>query len=63
MKICELDKEISSIIKEYHVYGAECVINALVRACDGENYLNAQSLHTLIESAFDREYLEEVSEL
>lgn len=62
MKICELDKEISSIIKEHHVYGAECVINALVRACDGENYLNAHSLHTLIESAFDRVYLQEVDE-
>lgn len=59
MKICELDNQIKSLVDEYHVYGAECVIVALVRACNGDKYLNAQSLHTLVESAFMRVDTEE----
>ncbi|MBO7733715.1 MAG: hypothetical protein J6S67_14215 [Methanobrevibacter sp.] len=54
MKICELDKELKGVIENHSVYGAECIINSLVRACKNEKYLNAQSIHTLVESAFGR---------
>lgn len=54
MTIAQLDKEIKPIIDDHHVYGAECIINALVRACDGKQYLDEDELHKLLSDAFKR---------
>lgn len=55
MTIAATDNEVKKLIDEHHVYGAEVVINALVRASKGEPYLNETALVQLIHSAFRRE--------
>lgn len=55
MTISQLDKELKQIIDEHSVYGAECIINALVRACDGKQYLDEYALHLLIKLSYEHE--------
>ena len=54
MKVCELDKGIKEIIDSHHVYGAECIINALVYACKDHDYLNEDDLVVMVKNAFNR---------
>ena len=55
MTIRELDPTIREVVDQWHVYGAEAVINALVRACKGKRYLDAEALHRMLESAIQHE--------
>ena len=55
MTIAALDKEIKGVIDEHKVYGAECVINALVRGCKGEQYLTEDYLIKLVHESFELE--------
>ena len=55
MNICELDKVMKELIDVHSVYGAECVINALVRACKNRRYLSVDVLHGLIEAEVSRD--------
>lgn len=54
MTIASTDREIRELIHEKHVVGAEAVMNALVRACDGQPYLGREYLHELLDQAFRR---------
>ena len=54
MTIASADREIRELIREKHVVGAEAVMNALVRACDGQPYLGRDYLHVLLDQAFRR---------
>lgn len=55
MTIRELDPTIKEVIENWHVYGAESVINALVRACKNQQYLGAEALHSMLECAIQHE--------
>lgn len=55
MTISQLDKELKQIIDEHSVYGAECIINALVRACEGKQYLDEYALHLLLKLSVEHE--------
>lgn len=55
MTIAALDKEIRDVISRHRVYGAECVLNALVRACEGQPYLRADDLRRILDRAIERE--------
>ena len=55
MTISQLDKELKQIIDDHSVYGAECIINALVRACDGKQYLDESALHLMLKLSFEHE--------
>lgn len=52
MTIASADREIRELIHEKHVVGAEAVVNALVRACDGQPYLGREYLHELLDQAY-----------
>ena len=54
MTIASADREIRELIREKHVVGAEAVVNALVRACDGQPYLGREYLHELLDQAYRR---------
>ena len=54
MTIAQLDKELKQIIDDHSVYGAECIINALVRASNDNKWLTEDELHKLISDAFIR---------
>lgn len=54
MTIASTDREIRELIHEKHVVGAEAVMNALVRACDGQPFLGRDYLHELLDQAFRR---------
>jgi len=49
------DQEIRGMLEQYHVYGAECIINALARAALNETYLDGNVLGRMMEIAYDRE--------
>ena len=52
MTIAETDRTIKELIKEHHVYGAEAVINALVRASQDEPYLDEGVYILMIQNAY-----------
>lgn len=62
MTISQLDKELKQIIDDHSVYGAECIINALVRACDGKLYLDEYALHLMLKLSFEHEKIFRKSE-
>jgi hypothetical protein len=55
MTIAETRNEVKKLISEHHVYGAEAVVKALVRASKSEPYLDENALVKLVHSAFRRE--------
>lgn len=57
MRISELDKSIEDVVRNHSVYGVECTINALVRACikSGNKYLSVETLEKMIEKSYRRE--------
>lgn len=52
MTIAGTEKEIRGIIDQHSVYGAETVINGLVRSCIGKQYLGEDELIKMIKFAF-----------
>ncbi len=50
-----LDIAIRRLIEKYHVYGAECVVNALVRATADELYLDPDAISRMFTYAYKRE--------
>lgn len=56
MTIFTMDEEIRHIIVNYHVYGAECIVKSLVRACQDQKYLTRGALHALVEAAYEEIY-------
>lgn len=54
MTIAATDREIKGLIDDHHVYGAETVINALVRASANQPYLNEEAMIILVKNAFER---------
>lgn len=50
MTIASAGEDIRELIDKHHVYGAEAVINALMRACEGRDYLTADDIKKLIEN-------------
>lgn len=55
MTIAETDREIRTIVEKHHVYGAEAVINALVRAVKNEKQLSKHEIEKMLDHAFERE--------
>lgn len=55
MTIAQADKEISELIAEHHMYGAETICNALVRAVKTERWIDERDLIKLIIRATRRE--------
>lgn len=55
LKPSSADLAIRQLIQKYHVYGAEVIINALVRATKDEPYLDEKALVKFFEYAYDRE--------
>lgn len=62
MTIASADQEILELVHEKHVVGAEAVMAALVRACDGQPYLSQEYLHKLLDQAFRRLEYEKMNE-
>lgn len=58
LTIATLDKELKNLIDGYSVYGAESIINSLVRASKSNHHLNKEMLIQLIEEAYRREEAE-----
>lgn len=56
LTISSLEQEIRGIIVKYHVYGAECIVKSLVRACQDQKYLTRGALHELIEAGYEEIY-------
>lgn len=52
MTISELDKSLREVVERYHVYGAESIINALIRACEGRDYLSREYVIKLVNAAY-----------
>jgi len=55
MTIASTDKEVKELINDHHIYGLENIINAVVRACKDEPYVNEDYLIKLVKSAYERE--------
>lgn len=49
------DLLIRQMIEQYHVYGAECIINALARVAVSESFLDAHYVVWMLENALKRE--------
>lgn len=54
MTVAATDREVKELIKGYHVYGAEVLINALARATKDEPYLKEDDVIRLVKSAYKR---------
>lgn len=52
--IAQLDTELRRVIERHHVYGAEAIINALIRACEGRDYLSREYVIKLVNAAYKR---------
>lgn len=55
MTIMQLDGEIKSVIDKHHVYGAECILYALVRACSGQPYLEGDDIQRILKDVINHE--------
>ena len=55
MKPIEVDREVKDLIINYHVYGAEVLLNALVRAAVNEPYLRQEDLVRILIHAVRRQ--------
>lgn len=55
MTIMQLDKELKSVIDAHSVYGAECILHALVRACAGHPYLAGEDIKRILKKVIERE--------
>ena len=55
MTIAQTDSQIKGIIHEHSVYGAEAIMQALVRACKNHPYLKLEDLHKMLDSAYKHE--------
>lgn len=60
--IAAMDGEITWTIHNYHTYGAEVIINALVKACKGHAYLQREHIEKLLDEAYKREEAEDHAE-
>lgn len=54
MTIAQTEKEIKGLVKEHHIYGAETIINALVRSSKDISYLDEETIVKMVKSAFER---------
>lgn len=54
MTIASTDKEIKELINEHHVYAVETIINAVVRNCNNETYVDEDYIIKLVKSAYKR---------
>lgn len=52
MTIMQLDKELKSVIDAHSVYGAECILHALVRACAGHPYLKGEDIKRILDRGY-----------
>ena len=48
MKIAYLDSELKGIVRDHSVYGIDCIIGALVRACIDHPYIDENTLHQIV---------------
>ncbi len=55
MTIAETDKQIKGVIDQWSVYGAEAIMQALVRATRKHPYLQPDDLHRLLDSVVNHE--------
>lgn len=53
MTIFQTSKEIIDLVNKYHVYGAECVINALVESTVREQNLDEDAIIKMVHNAFN----------
>lgn len=49
------DIQIRQMVDKYHIYGAECLVNALVRASLNQPYLDGNAMMKLFQYAYERE--------
>lgn len=61
MTIAETDRQVRELIREKHIYGAQTIINALVRAAQTEPYLTKDAIIKMLDYAFERESTEEAT--
>ena len=61
MTIAGTDREVRVLIKQHHIYGAETIINALVRAAVTEPHLTKDAIIKMVEHAFERESTREAT--
>lgn len=62
MTIAETDKQIKGVIDQWSVYGAEAIMQALVRATRKHSYLQPADLHKLLDTVVEHEEYWERSE-
>jgi len=55
MTIAATDREVKELIEQHHVYGAEVLINALVRAAIKQPYLTEAAVTKMIHDAYTKE--------
>lgn len=52
MTIAGTQKEITNLIAEKHIRGLETIINAIVYAVDGEEYVDEEYIKQLVHEAY-----------
>ena len=62
MTIAGTDREVRVLIKQHHIYGAETIINALVRAAQTEPHLTRDEIVSMVDHAFKRESTREATQ-
>ncbi len=60
MTISQLDKELKSVIDHHSVYGAECILSSLIRACKGKQYLESDVIKYILDHVIEREEKEDI---
>lgn len=62
ISIAAVEGLVVGIIFSYNTYGAETIINALVRSCKGHEYLQREHIEKLLDEAYKREEAEDHAE-
>lgn len=55
MTIAALDKELKSVVDHYSVYGVECILSSLIRACRDKRYLEPDVIKHILDHVIARE--------
>lgn len=55
MTVSSCDKEVKDLIEKKHVVGLEAVLNAIVRATDGKDWMGKEDVFRYLEAAYKQE--------
>lgn len=55
MTVSSCDKEVKVLIEKHSVYGLEAILNAIVRATDGKDWMKKEDVFRYLEAAYKHE--------